>query len=177
VAPIDPTTQLNLAWDVIGTDPVALAEVLLPVLPRLKHMGGWPGGHQPPQGPQTISQYRAVACLFDHDAVCMRDLATALQLSAPATSELVDRLVERGSVTRRRDPGDRRQVVVELTAPTRAAWRHKREERLRRLAGVIEKLAPGERQGFVRGMIFLAEEIVAGGTAAHPDHGTASTLP
>ena len=173
---IDPTTQPDPAWDAIGTDPVALAEMLLPVLPRLKHLSGWPGGHKPPQGPQTISQYRAVACLYDHDTVCMRDLASALQLSAPATSELVDRLVERGSVTRRRDPDDRRQVVVALTPETRAAWCRKREERLRRLAGVIEKLAPEERQGFVRGMMLLVEDIVAGSAAAHPDHGTESTL-
>ncbi len=175
--PIDPTTQADYAWDMIGTDPVALAEVLLPVLPRLKHLSGWPGGHKPAHGPQTISQFRAVAWLFDHDAVGMRDLATALQLSAPATSELVDRLVERNSVTRRRDPDDRRQVVVELTDETRATWRRKREERLRRLAGVIEKLAPGERQGFVRGMVLLVEEIDASSAAAHPDHGTESTLP
>ena len=103
-------------------------------------------------------------------------LSAALQLSAPATSELVDRLVERGSVTRRRDPGDRRQVVVGLTPETRAAWTRKREERLRRLAGVIARLEPEERPGFVRGMMLLVEDISPSGATGCPIPGTEPTL-
>ncbi len=43
-------------------------------------------------------------------------LAERLQIRHHATVQLVDRLVERGTVRRRRAEGDRRGVVVELTA-------------------------------------------------------------
>lgn len=42
-------------------------------------------------------------------------LSTALQLSAPATSAMLDRLERLGHVTRRPHPTDRRSVVVEMT--------------------------------------------------------------
>ena len=80
------------------------------------------------------------------------------------------------TVTRRRDPGDRRQVVVGLTPKTRAAWTRKREERLRRLAGVIARLEPEERSGFVRGMMLLVEDISPSGATGCPIPGTEPTL-
>jgi DNA-binding MarR family transcriptional regulator len=43
-------------------------------------------------------------------------LAERLQLQHHSTGELVDRLVERGLVSRSRAPGDRRQVLIYLTA-------------------------------------------------------------
>jgi DNA-binding MarR family transcriptional regulator len=42
-------------------------------------------------------------------------LAERLQLQHHSASELVDRLVERGSVSRLRAPSDRRQVLIQLT--------------------------------------------------------------
>lgn len=43
-------------------------------------------------------------------------LAEQLQLQHHSTGELVDRLMERGLVSRSRAPGDRRQVLIHLTA-------------------------------------------------------------
>lgn len=43
-------------------------------------------------------------------------LAERLQLQHHSTGELVDRLAERGLVSRSRAPGDRRQVLIHLTA-------------------------------------------------------------
>jgi len=42
-------------------------------------------------------------------------ISTALSLSASATSHLVDRLFERGMVSRVEDPADRRQKLISLT--------------------------------------------------------------
>ena len=43
-------------------------------------------------------------------------LAERLQLQHHSTGELVDRLAEHGLVSRSRAPGDRRQVLIQLTA-------------------------------------------------------------
>ena len=51
------------------------------------------------------------------------ELAVAVGLSPGAVTTALDRLEERGFVTRTRDPGDRRRVTLELTAEAkRRAW-------------------------------------------------------
>jgi DNA-binding MarR family transcriptional regulator len=45
----------------------------------------------------------------------MGDLAEALGMTPASASALVDRMVQRGFVTRRSDPDDRRTVLVELS--------------------------------------------------------------
>ncbi len=50
------------------------------------------------------------------------ELATNLDLSSGAMTSRIDRLEEAGLVCRLPDPGDRRGVVVELTAKGRAAY-------------------------------------------------------
>jgi DNA-binding MarR family transcriptional regulator len=62
----------------------------------------------------------------------------------------VDRLVERGLLTRQRDPADRRAVRITLTEDGRqllAAIQHKKRIRLRQF---LEQLTPAERKDFVR---------------------------
>jgi len=51
------------------------------------------------------------------------ELATAVGLSPGAVTTVLDRLEERGFVTRSRDPDDRRRVTLELTPDAkRRAW-------------------------------------------------------
>lgn len=47
------------------------------------------------------------------------ELSAATGLSSAATTTLLDRLEDKGYVTRRRDPEDRRKVIAELTPPGR----------------------------------------------------------
>jgi DNA-binding MarR family transcriptional regulator len=51
----------------------------------------------------------------------MSDLATRVLISRPSTTRAVQRLVQRGWVERREDDGDRRIVLVGLTAAGRRA--------------------------------------------------------
>jgi DNA-binding MarR family transcriptional regulator len=51
------------------------------------------------------------------------ELATAVGLTPGAVTTVLDRLEERGFVTRRRDPDDRRRVIVEMSDDARRlAW-------------------------------------------------------
>ncbi len=52
-----------------------------------------------------------------------RDLNPLLLISQPSLSRMIDRLVERGLVTKRPDPDDRRGVVVTLTEAGFALFR------------------------------------------------------
>ncbi len=67
----------------------------------------------------TIRQCRAMMFLSEAPATMSR-LAGAIGASLPSTTGLVDRLVQRGIVSRHEDPHDRRLVVCELTGQGRA---------------------------------------------------------
>jgi DNA-binding MarR family transcriptional regulator len=64
--------------------------------------------------PQQYLLLLQVKGLEGREPVSIGALAERLQLQHHSTVELVDRLVERGLVARRRDGRDRREVLVEL---------------------------------------------------------------
>jgi DNA-binding MarR family transcriptional regulator len=66
---------------------------------------------------------RCLDIIDQRPGITAGDLAHALGLSAGAVTTVLDRLERRGFVERKRDPNDRRRVVVEPTeAANRAAW-------------------------------------------------------
>jgi len=63
----------------------------------------------------TMSQVKVLYLLGPGDGLGMSHLASALGVTLPTVSGLVDRLVEAGYAGRHDDPADRRQVVVYRT--------------------------------------------------------------
>jgi DNA-binding MarR family transcriptional regulator len=62
----------------------------------------------------------ALTLLSDHGPVNQGDLGDALGLDPSNVVVLLNELEERGLVTRRRDPADRRRHIVELSTPGHA---------------------------------------------------------
>ena len=73
--------------------------------------------------PQQYMLLLQIKGLEARGAVTIGMLAERLQIRHHSAVELVDRLVKRGLVARRRHDGDRRQVVVKLRAPGEAVLR------------------------------------------------------
>jgi len=73
--------------------------------------------------PQQYVLLLQIKGLEARGAVTIGMLAERLQIRHHSAVELVDRLVERGMVTRRRHESDRRQVVVKLRAAGEAVLR------------------------------------------------------
>lgn len=65
--------------------------------------------------------------------------------SAPSTTAMVDRLLERGLVERQRDPRDRRSVVVSLTEAGEQLVRQVKADRHHTVKRVLGQLSPQER--------------------------------
>ena len=59
-------------------------------------------------------EWEAVDVLDAAGPLTAGELASLMRVSTGAVTGIVDRLEERGFVTRRRDPSDRRKVIVEL---------------------------------------------------------------
>lgn len=64
----------------------------------------------------TYPQYLVLLVLWEEDSQPVKQIGSALQLDYGTVSPLLKRLEARGLVTRRRQAGDERSVVVSLTA-------------------------------------------------------------
>jgi MarR family transcriptional regulator, organic hydroperoxide resistance regulator len=63
----------------------------------------------------TYPQYVALLVLWEHGETTVKDLGSALMLDSGTLSPLLKRLEAAGLVTRTRNAGDERSVVVSLT--------------------------------------------------------------
>lgn len=66
-------------------------------------------------GELTLPQWRALVVIGRVDALRVGDIASAVGMSLPSTSRLVQRLERRGLVTTARDESDRRATLVHMT--------------------------------------------------------------
>lgn len=78
----------------------------------------------------TVAQYRALWVLMSRSRWRLTDLSAALGVTQSSTGRMCDRLASRGLVRRHRADGDRRTVLVSVTAAGRqavgaAAGRHR----------------------------------------------------
>ncbi len=65
--------------------------------------------------PQQHQMLLAIKGLPPESTASVGELAERLQLQHHSTVELINRMVERGLLERRRDTGDQRRVIVQLT--------------------------------------------------------------
>ncbi len=84
--------------------------------------------------------FHALAVLEMDGAIPMTRLADELGVALPNATGLVGRLDERGLVTRRTEPSDRRVVLVELTPEGRRAIDEMEAERTQRMTRLIGQL-------------------------------------
>ncbi|WP_234998737.1 MarR family winged helix-turn-helix transcriptional regulator [Demequina sp. NBRC 110057] len=95
------------------------------------------------------------------------ELDRALLISSGTTTHRVQRLEQRGYVTRRRDEADRRVVRVRLTDAGREVQASAHAAHAANETRILAGLAPGERDALLGGLMALGRELgdVAPGTA------------
>ena len=96
-------------------------------------------------GDVSVRQCMALQILQD-DSLGVGALAERMGVTPGATTRLVDGMIGRGWVERRRDPDDRRRVLLELTDEGRQEADYLRECTEGIVAEVIEELPAGERE-------------------------------
>lgn len=123
--------------------------VLMPVLTRrLAAMAiECPLGHKP-----SLPQVRVMTVVSAQGKATVSSIADALQLSRPATSEMIDRMVEIGYVAREANPADRRQVLISLTPPAARTMDGIVAQRRALLLESLGDLSDDELAGFLKGM-------------------------
>jgi DNA-binding MarR family transcriptional regulator len=63
----------------------------------------------------TLQMWRVLAALREQDGRRMGDLSTTTSIEVSTLTRLIDNMEKRGLVARRRDPGDARAIVLQVT--------------------------------------------------------------
>ncbi|MFI6320681.1 MarR family winged helix-turn-helix transcriptional regulator [Nonomuraea sp. NPDC050556] len=108
----------------------------------------------------TARMYGVLSHLVAAGPLTLGELAEHLQLSRAATTELVNRVEERGLVARFRDERDRRRVFVWVTEEGRTAAAAASPSVLEAdlLARAVRQMTQDERDGLVAGLRALLRE-------------------
>ncbi len=93
------------------------------------------------EGPDLTARQLStfLICYLESEAQTVRGLAAKLNISKPAVTRALDRLVEFDLVRRKDDPLDRRSILVQRT-PAGSAF-------LRELRGIVKEASSQARQG------------------------------
>jgi DNA-binding MarR family transcriptional regulator len=92
-----------------------------------------------------LKSFLLLSHVRDHPGVTQQELETYLMVDANAIVLLLNELEAAGFSVRRRDPGDRRRHLVELTPSGRQALERAEKARDRLEAELMEDLTPAER--------------------------------
>jgi len=106
----------------------------------------------------TPAQVKVLLQLGRRQQMTVGEIASALDCSMPAASELVDRLVDAGHLVRATDPADRRRVLIAATPASQRISAHLCELRQAQVRYALDQLEPGERPTFVKSL----EALIAG---------------
>jgi DNA-binding MarR family transcriptional regulator len=106
------------------------------------------------------------ASILDHldevDAISMTDLADHMGVTVATMSLAIDRLEQRRYVRRDRDPGDRRRVLLRVTADGVRLREAKSVLDPVRVEQVLAQLSPADREAALKGL-----ELLAGASEKH----------
>lgn len=89
-----------------------------------------------------MPQIEAMMAIHDRGQVTIKELARALDVSAPSASSMVDRLVDVGALTREQSKLDRREVVVRLSPDAVEHMDAMERHILQSIVVMIEKIGP-----------------------------------
>ncbi len=100
----------------------------------------------------TPSLMECLQYLYLHGPSSIRDIARGLEVTLSAASQLVDRLVKKGLVSRRENEEDRRLTRVEISEVGADLVSQMRERRYRWFESVISAMPENKRRSFLEGL-------------------------
>jgi MarR family transcriptional regulator, organic hydroperoxide resistance regulator len=102
-------------------------------------------------GAELSSRELFVCGLLGRSGRCtMTELASECGLALSSMTGLIDRLVEKGCVTRVREEEDRRKVFVQLDKKGQQAYQELLESEMEMIISMMDSLKPDEQENFLR---------------------------
>jgi DNA-binding MarR family transcriptional regulator len=111
----------------------------------MRYLRHWQGGAL------SLVHLNVLTVLDADGPMPMGHLADALDVSQASATGIVDRMEQRGLISRQRDPDDRRVTRVALTDEGRGVISGLASERREKLSKLLDELSDDELEGFLRG--------------------------
>src|SRR5437899_7370844 len=105
----------------------------------------------------TYAQSQVLFRLAEHPGSHMGDVAKAFGVTLPAVTHIVDRLEEKGLVTRGDYPADRRVYVLDLTRAGKTLVDELEAIRLRGMERVLARMSADDRRRVLTGLVALVD--------------------
>ena len=127
-------------------DYTSLAQELLTVRANLLQVPANQQLSQMVRGEMFVLNY-----LFTHEgAIHPKELSRQMAVTTARIASLLNHMEQKQLLQRRADPGDNRQVIVELTEQGRETIQSIRTEVIRYLRAMLEGLGPEDAQAYIR---------------------------
>ena len=123
----------------------------VPVIMRLIRSGVRKGGTL------SLPQLRVLAHVSRHPGAGVSDVASALDVTNPTASALVDRLVKKQLLDRKEDPSERRRTLLTLTTNGTSVLEEARQKAQFLVAQVLRTQTPEQLSKINEGLAILAE--------------------
>jgi DNA-binding MarR family transcriptional regulator len=104
----------------------------------------------------TIGQLKSLFFIDFEGSTNFKKLATALGVTPPNVTGVVDRLVEQELVSREENPEDRRMILLKTTDKGKALLAGLRESRASRMSVILAQLTLGELSALAKGLSAVA---------------------
>ena len=88
----------------------------------------------------TPSQFRLLCLIEENKPMSIKDLAKKFGTSRSATTQTVNKLVNIGSLSRRRNPSDRRLVKIEMSNKFKKQFHSIKKKRINALSTIFNNL-------------------------------------
>lgn len=118
----------------------------------------------------TIGQLKSLFFIDYEGSTNFRRLATALGVTPPNITGIIDRLVERGLVSREENPEDRRILLLKTTEKGKALLAKLRETGISRMSGILARLSIEELSALAQGLAAVARESELNQEKNHLEH-------
>ena len=93
-------------------------------------------------GDLSVTQMHALMMIQKRESVSISELATLMGISVPSASVLVERLVEKGALTREPSRTDRRRMEVRIASAVKDDFSRVNGVLLNAFEGLIQKIGP-----------------------------------
>ncbi|HHV79237.1 MAG TPA: MarR family transcriptional regulator [Firmicutes bacterium] len=110
----------------------------------------------------SVPQFRTLARVGRQPDASLSEVAEHIGVTLPTMSRIVDRLVERGLITRQNHPDSRRRLVLNLTAEGSALLESARASLIEKLTQRLETLSIEDRLTIEKALATLAAVLDGG---------------
>ena len=107
----------------------------------------------------TVAQLKSLVVIASEGSTSSSKLAQVLGVTPANITGIVDRLVEQGLVSRRKNPEDRRMLLIELTEKGDEFLRELRERGMNRLSEALSLMKLEDLKAFAQGLSALVRVV------------------